>query len=294
MTSRSITPNAPWAWLHAARPQTLTGALTPVIIALALAMHEEHHLIILPAILCALFALVMQIDANFINDYFDSRRGADDPATRLGPARACTMGWITPRAMRRAIALTTTAACAIGAPLIVYGGWTMVLIGAACVLFCFLYTTTLAARGLGDVLVIVFFGLVPVCVTYYLQTSEITRWVVVLALTCGAVIDNLLIVNNYRDLDNDRRNNKLTLAVIIGKQATLTLYFFLGAAATLVIFIYTHFDKRAVLILLYLLCHCHTYGLLRTRSGKELNTVLAATARNNLFFGLLTAIIALL
>ncbi len=290
-----IAQNSLRAWVLAARPRTLTGAVAPVVLALALALTDTHlRLVALPAILCLLFAIVMQVDANFVNDYFDWRKGNDNPTTRLGPERACAMGWVSPKAMRVALLLTTTVACLIGLPLVYYGGWAMLLVGIACVAFCFLYTTALAALGLGDLLVVLFFGLVPVCITYYLQTGVITTWVVVLSLTCGFVIDNLLIVNNYRDIDNDRRDGKITLVVRLGQKLSLSLYFFIGCAATFVVLIYASFEARSLVVLIYLFFHCRAYIRLRHLQGKALNSVLAATARNNLIFALATSIVALL
>lgn len=146
----------------ASRPKTLTGAAVPVMIGLAFAARDLglDDFGWMPALLCVLFAFIMQIDANFINDYFDFVRGNDDE-TRLGPRRACAQGWITPKAMRRAIIITTVIACCIGLPLVIYGGLEMILVGAFCVVFCFLYTTLLSYLGLGDVLVLVFSALFP-------------------------------------------------------------------------------------------------------------------------------------
>ncbi len=295
MKDETIRLNSLRAWVLAARPKTLTGALTPVILGLALAAADLRWRInITPALLCALFALVMQIDANLVNDWFDWRRGNDNPETRLGPPRACTMGWVSPEAMKRAIAGVTILACVIGLPLILYGGWLMLLAGIACVAFCFLYTTTLASLGLGDVLVLVFFGLVPVCLTYYLQTGAITGWVFVFSLACGIVIDNLLIVNNFRDIDNDRADGKKTLVVRIGRKASLSLYFFIGFAAVLTVFIYAGFDWRSFVMLVYVFLHCLSYRQLKHLKGKELNAALASTARNNLVFGVSASIVVLL
>ena len=130
--------NSPHAWFLAARPKTLTGAAVPVMIGIALAFHDAgtEDFRIIPAILCMLFAFVMQIDANFINDYFDFKRGNDDE-TRLGPKRACSEGWITPSAMLKGIIATTLFGCAIGLPLIYYGGLEMIMVGLVCVVFCF-------------------------------------------------------------------------------------------------------------------------------------------------------------
>ncbi len=290
-----VKQNSPRAWLLAARPKTLTAAVTPVILGLALATRELNlHISWVPAILCLLFAMVMQVDANFVNDYFDYRRGNDNPETRLGPPRACTMGWLTLSAMHRGLALTTALACLIGLPLVLYGGWQMLLVGIACVVFCFLYTTTLAGIGLGDVLVVVFFGLVPVAFTFYLQTGYVNNWTIAMAIACGCVIDNLLIVNNYRDRDNDRRDGKRTLVVILGPKLSLTLYFFIGFAAAFVVFVYAGFQLRSAVMFVYVICHCHAYSLMRHLSGRELNRVLGLTARNNLIFGLSAAATALL
>ena len=143
------------AWLLAARPKTLTGAAVPVMIGAALAWTDAREyggdvFSYVAATLCMLFAFLMQIDANFINDFFDYARGNDDAATRLGPLRACSQGWVKIESMKKAIAATTIAACVVGLPLIYYGGLEMVVIGALCVVFCFLYTTHLSYIGMGE------------------------------------------------------------------------------------------------------------------------------------------------
>ena len=193
------------AWLLAARPKTLSGAAVPVMIGLALAYVDVRTYVAgmfswTAAVLCLLFAFLMQIDANFINDFFDFANGSDDAETRLGPRRACAQGWVKLDSMKRAIALTTCLACLVGLPLIWYGGLEMVLVGLTCVVFCFLYTTHISYMGLGDVLVLVFFGIVPVCVTYYVQLHTCTWQVLLASLACGLVIDGLLIViSNCRE-----------------------------------------------------------------------------------------------
>ena len=173
MDNDIIKINSPKSWLLAARPKTLSAAAVPVLIATALAWKkdggESFHCI--AAVLCFLFAFIMQIDANFINDYFDFKRGNDDE-TRLGPKRACAEGWVSDRAMLWAICITTVLACFVGLPLVLYGGMDMMMVGVLCVVFCFLYTTTLSYMALGDVLVLVFFGIVPVCCTYYVELSR--------------------------------------------------------------------------------------------------------------------------
>ena len=245
------------------------------------------------ALLCALFAMVMQIDANFINDFFDYVHGNDDTATRLGPPRACTQGWVTVNAMKRAIALTTCAACAIGLPLVFYGGLEMLLIGIACVVFCFLYTTHLSYIGMGDLLVFLFFGIVPVCITYYVQLHTCSWQVFIASIACGAVVDCLLLVNNYRDRDNDQRDGKKTLVVEIGAENTERLYLMLGVTATVagVVFWWNGHVLAFVLPLLYLLAHVLTWQKMRSiHAGRELNVCLAETARNILIYGLLVSL----
>ena len=155
----------------AARPKTLTGAAVPVMLGCASAA-SAGSFDLLPAVLCLLFAFLMQIDANLINDLWDYLKGSDGK-DRLGPERACAQGWITPRAMRRGIALTTAAACITGCGLLFYGGLWLIAVGALCVAFAFLYTAgpyPLAYHGWGDLLVLVFFGFVPVgCTSYVLS-----------------------------------------------------------------------------------------------------------------------------
>ena len=289
-----IKTNSFKAFVLAARPKTLTGASVPVMIALALAWADGGMEAFrpVPAILCMLFALVMQVDANLVNDYFDFKKGVDDEQ-RLGPKRACAQGWITLGAMRNAILVTTVVACLIGLPLVAYGGWEMVAVGAACVLFCFLYTTHLSYLGLGDLLVLVFFGLVPVCATFYLQRDMLTTETVMASIACGLVIDTLLVVNNYRDRDNDRRTGKTTLVVRIGPKASEWLYLLLGVVACAMGACFWMAGKpwAFLLPLGYLALHVNTWHKMVTiNKGERLNDILGENARNMFVYGLLTTI----
>ncbi|MBQ8711708.1 MAG: 1,4-dihydroxy-2-naphthoate octaprenyltransferase [Prevotella sp.] len=285
------------AWLLAARPKTLTGAAVPVMIGVALAWVDAQGYVAgafswTAALLCLLFAFVMQIDANFINDFFDFVGGADDAETRLGPRRACAQGWVRLDSMKKAIALTTCLACVVGLPLVYYGGLEMILIGLLCVAFCFLYTTHLSYMGLGDVLVVVFFGIVPVCITYYVQLHTCTWQVFVASLACGLVIDGLLLVNNFRDRDNDRAVGKMTLVVRIGDRASLAAYLGVGIVACLMglVFWLNGHVLAFVLPLLYLTLHFFTYlKIKRIHQGKALNLCLGETARNIFVYGLTVA-----
>ena len=294
MKEQEVKTNSARAWILAARPKTLTGAAVPVMTALALAWTDvgSEHFQWVPAILCMLFAFIMQIDANFINDYFDFKKGTDDEQ-RLGPQRACAQGWVTLKAMRTAIALTTLTACLTGLPLIYYGGYDMIAVGVLCVIFCFLYTTSLSYLGLGDVLVLVFFGIVPVCATYFLQTHTATMETLTVSIACGLVIDTLLMVNNYRDRDNDRRTGKMTLVVRIGAKASERLYLGLGICACLlgIVFIAYGHLWAFVLPLGYLALHVATYRrMVAINSGKRLNDILGENARNMFIYGILLTI----
>lgn len=298
MTSENITQDSLKAWLLAARPKTLSGAAVPVMIGLALAFVDAQEygddvFSWIAAALCLLFAFIMQIDANFVNDFFDYTKGNDDSASRLGPLRACTQGWVKIDSMKQAIASTTVLACLVGLPLVYYGGLEMILVGLLCVVFCFLYTTHLSYIGLGDVLVLVFFGIVPVCCTYYVQLHTLTWQVFIASVACGLVIDGLLIVNNYRDRYNDERDGKMTLVVRIGSEATEWLYLILGIAACLlgVVFWLNGHVLAFVLPLIYLLMHVYTWlKLRRINYGRQLNESLGETARNMFVYGLTVAL----
>ena len=300
----NVKTNSLKAWILAARPKTLSAAAVPVMIGVAFALRKcaGGHFDWTPALLCLLFAWVMQIDSNFVNDYFDFKHGNDDSETCLGPKRACTEGWVTPTAMMWAIGITTLLGCLIGIPLIIYGGMEMVLVGMACVAFCFLYTTTLSYLGLGDVLVLLFFGIVPVCCTYYVcmpyPVQMPTLEVFLASVACGLVIDTLLMVNNFRDRENDRRCGKMTLVVRLGDRGSKWLYQHLGFFGVLIMCIVTFndlWDEDSVLPVyllyaVYVLLHGKTYrAMFRIDRGRGLNKVLGMTARNILVFGITAA-----
>ena len=289
-----IKKNSAKAWFLAARPKTLAGAAVPVMIGTSLAFCDSANYLgdvfsIPAAVLCFLFAFIMQIDANFINDFFDYVRGIDDLSTRLGPERACSQGWIDINSMKYAIATTTCLACLVGLPLVLFGGLEMILVGIICVVGCFLYTTHLARLGLGDLLVLLFFGIIPVCITYYVQLHTVTAEVFVASVACGLVIDALLIVNNFRDRDTDAKAGKTTLAVRLGPQNTHLLYLSTGIAAILLglAFLVNGHTLAAVLPVIYLVLHAVTWLRIKhTWQGRELNRHLGETARNIFIYGL--------
>lgn len=296
-----VKTNSVKAWLLATRPKTLSAAAVPVMIGTAFAWRntsEQFNWI--PAILCLLFAWIMQIDSNLVNDYFDFKKGNDDE-TRLGPKRACSEGWITSDAMVWGILITTLLGCMTGIPLILYGGLEMVMVGIACVVFCFLYTTLFSYHGLGDILVLLFFGIIPVCCTYYvcmpLHQQIPTGEVIASSIACGLAIDALLIVNNYRDIGNDRSNGKITLAVRLRESKTRRLYESIGYTAAGIMIILVFFDlyqtdkfiPTYAIYLIYIILHRQSYQeMKRINKGAKLNQVLGLTARNILIFGILS------
>ena len=169
----------------------------------------------------------------------------------------------------------------------------MVLVGVLCVAFCFLYTTKLSYIGLGDVLVLVFFGIVPVCCTYYVQLHTVTWQVFMASVACGLVIDGLLLVNNYRDRYNDQADGKQTLVVMIGSDATEWLYLATGCTAYLIGIVFW-MNGHVVAFLLptvYLVLHAFTWlKMRRINNGRRLNECLGETARNMFVYGLCVAI----
>ncbi|MBP3774000.1 MAG: 1,4-dihydroxy-2-naphthoate polyprenyltransferase [Bacteroidaceae bacterium] len=286
-----VRPNSCKAWMLAARPKTLTGACVPVLVGAALAWHDGYHAIG-PASLCFAFACLMQIAANFINDLYDFLRGTDR-SDRLGPERACAQGWITPKAMKMGIALVVTAACAVGATVLLWSSPWLIALGAACVLFAFLYTTRLSYMGLGDLLVFVFFGFVPVMGTYFVVSGTLHWESIVCSLSVGCIIDLLLIVNNYRDRDTDRISGKRTLIAHFGETFGNRQYLITGIAGCLfpLLLCITHQGWSILLPLLYLPLHFQTWNkMVRIREGRALNKVLGLTSRNMLIFGILLSV----
>lgn len=298
---KEIKQNSLQAWLLAARPKTLTGAIIPVLLGSALAFSDGQFKTE-PALLCALFACGMQIAANFINDLFDFQKGTDRQ-DRLGPPRACAEGWITPKAMKLGIGIMLLLSCLAGLALLStvwgqlpQGGWELVILGVVCILFAFLYTTLLSYLGWGDVLVLVFFGFVPVCGTYYVQAHTLNMDVVVLSLVSGLVVDTLLMVNNYRDREQDALSGKRTLVVRFGRKFGENMYLGLGIAAVLLCLWFVHTGSLTPLEFIWAPCvyfylHALTWRkMVHIRNGKELNRILGETSRNMLFLGLLLAV----
>ena len=237
MSATAVAPTGARVWLLAARPATLAAAIAPVLVGTGAALHgglEIHEHIFVPILVAA---LLIQIGTNFANDVFDFRRGADTPE-RLGPLRVTQGGLVTPGQMLTATYLTFGLAGLIGVYLIAIGGWPILLIGLACILAGVLYTCgpwPYGYHGLGDVICFLTFGVLAVLGTAYLQTQTITPLDVWAAIPVGCLVTAILIVNNLRDIDTDRRTGKMTLAVRLGRRGTRLEYALCVAVAYLVV-----------------------------------------------------------
>ncbi len=220
VTARAA-PTGPRVWLVAARPATLPAAIAPVIVGTA-----ASHAFNLTTFLATLFAaLLIQIGANFANDVFDFHRGAD--TERLGPLRVTQGGLVTPRQVLFATYITFGLALLIGVYLVLLGGWPILAIGGICVLSGLLYTGgpwPFGYHGLGDLVCFLTFGVLAVLGTAYLQAFTITSLVVWASIPVSCLVTAILIVNNLRDLDTDRRAGKTTLAVLLGRGGTRAEY----------------------------------------------------------------------
>lgn len=223
------------AWIEAMRLRTLPVSLAGVITAIAMAIMTGWFNIA-PALLCLAFALLAQIASNFANEYFDYRAGLDAPG-RDGPRRGVTEGDITPRAMCIATYATLAAACCVGLCLVPYGGRWLIIAGVIIVIGALSYSTgpyPLSRHALGEVAVIFFFGLIPVCLTYILSSGlPLSAGVVATALGIGLLGANVLIVNNFRDRKADAAVGKTTISTLLSRPAILLLYLFGGIAGIL-------------------------------------------------------------
>src|SRR3954453_17739277 len=226
MTARQLDrPSPVRIWLMAARPRTLPAAVAPVLVGTALAATEDelHWLRFVAAMLGALF---IQVGTNLSNDYSDARRGADTE-DRLGPVRVTAGGLVPPRQVLVATYVAFGLAVLVGTYLIVTAGWELLLIGIASILAGVLYTggpRPYGYEGLGEVFVFLFFGLVAVSGSYFAQTEHWDWEAFALSVPVGLLAASLLVVNNVRDIDTDRRAGKRTLAVKLGRENTRALY----------------------------------------------------------------------
>lgn len=270
-------------WISASRPRTLPAAVAPVLVGTALAWHERSQ--VWPAALACLgFALLVQIATNFANDYYDHVKGADT-AERVGPRRMVAAGWVAPEVMKAAMQAVFALAFLVGLTLLPYGGWPLLVVGVASILCGIAYTGgpfPLGYNGLGDVFVFVFFGLVAVGATFYVQAGYVSNEAVLCGAGVGLLATNILVVNNYRDAETDRRAGKRTLVVRFGKRfARLQHGVSLCVALTIPFHLLRLGYKPAVLLPLVLapLAWRHSSRLSRAESPDELIGLLGATGR---------------
>lgn len=212
-------------WILAARPKTLFVSVAPVLAGSALAYFYACFNWV-PATICLLFALLAQITSNFVNDYADHKKGSDR-TDRVGPARMVASGVISPRLMLRATLITLGLALSLGLSLIFYGGFQLILVGLLVAIFALGYSMgpyPLSYHGLGDVAVFLFFGVVPVTFTYYTQGHNFPIPVLLIASAVGFVAVNLLIINNYRDMEADIISRKRTTVVLFGRKVMSWVY----------------------------------------------------------------------
>ena len=214
------------AWFLACRPKTLSVSLSPVLVGTAIAWHDSATLLWLPLLAAALGAAFIQIGTNLFNDVGDFLRGTDTP-DRLGPKRATAEGWLTPNKVKAGAWLSFALAFLCGIYLVAHGGWPIVIIGLASLAAGWAYTSgpkPIAYGPLGEGFVFLFFGLIAVGGSYYLQTLTLSPLALIAATLVGLHAAAVITVNNYRDLDGDAKSGKNTLAVHFGRPAMRRIY----------------------------------------------------------------------
>lgn len=290
------------AWVEAMRLRTLPVSVAGVITGVAISLLAGcFHWA--PALICLAFAVLAQVASNFANEYYDYKAGLDRPG-RVGPRRGVTEGDISPRAMKSATYGVLGLACAAGLSLVYWGGWWLVLAGLLIAVGVVAYSAgpyPLSRHGLGELAVVFFFGIIPVNLTFYVMSAAQCSWgvwfpgaqhfdltVFVASVSLGLMGSNVLIVNNYRDMEDDRAVNKRTLAVMFGRSAVSTMYLFNGfVAAAIMVVIWFVFNPLWLAIpLIYLAGHTLVWLRMTRLRGRALNPFLGITAALMLFYSL--------
>lgn len=281
-------------WILAARPKTLPAAFVPVIVGSSLAF-AEGKLELLSSLVALCCALLIQIGTNFTNDLYDYLKGADTEK-RIGPKRALSAGWVTPSQMKFAIILTFLLCFALGLYLVSKAGIIILIIGLLSITAGLAYTAgpfPLAYNGLGDLFVLLFFGFVGTMGTYYVHTNSLSVVAALASVPVGALITNILVVNNYRDIEQDRMAGKFTLVVLMGKTFARYEYLFLIIASFLVpLIIIINYGGSFWLFLPYLSLP-FAYKLvvmMFNLEGEKLNKTLELSAKFSALFGFLFAL----
>lgn len=280
------------AWWLAARPRTLPVAVAPVAVGSACAVADDVF-VAAPALAAGLGALLLQVGANFANDAFDHLRGADGP-DRTGPPRAAALGLLSPRALLAGTAVAFAGAALAGSFLALVAGWPVVAIGAAGMLAAIGYVGPGAYgyRGLGEPAVFLFFGMIAVGGTYWVQAGHLPAAVALVALPVACLATAVLVVNNVRDLASDRRAGKNTLAVRLGPRGARLEYaaLLLVAYGSLPVIAWARRDAGVLLPLLTVPLALGLGRALFRREGAALNAVLARTAGLDAGFAFLLAL----
>jgi 1,4-dihydroxy-2-naphthoate octaprenyltransferase len=288
-------PSGVRIWLMAARPRTLPAAVAPVLVGTALAgfVHVFHPLRFIAALIGAVF---IQVGTNLSNDYSDARRGADTE-DRLGPVRVTAGGLVPPRQVLIATYVSFGIAVLAGIYLIAVAGWELLLVGAASILAGVLYTggpRPYGYEGLGEVFVFLFFGIVAVAGSYFVQVKHLDWEAFALAVPVGLLASAILVVNNYRDIDTDRRAGKRTLAVRLGRERTKDLYATIVYGAYVLAPVTWLFGPLKAWVLLPWLTLPLAAGVTRTIrnriDGASLNQALAQTGMLQLAFCVLLSV----
>lgn len=275
-------------WFEAIRPKTLPAGAAPVIIGVSLS-YLFGYFLLLPAIVTLVCALMIQILTNLINEIYDFKRGADTQ-DRVGPTRAVASGIITVELMKNIAIILALFTFILGLYLVYVAGYEILLIGIVSLLFAYLYTGgpyPLAYKGLGDLFVFIFFGLVAVSGTYYIQTGTVDEFSVIAAIAPGLISANILAVNNIRDIETDRKANKRTLAVRLGRRISIAVFSTVNylAFASHAVLVYLLFDagyRNSYFLLLPLILFpmsINNLKSLRSKTESELNPLLAATGK---------------
>ncbi|MBO4965124.1 MAG: 1,4-dihydroxy-2-naphthoate octaprenyltransferase [Muribaculaceae bacterium] len=280
------------AWIEAMRLRTLPVSVAGVIAGTACAM-AVGGFNWLPALICLVFAVLAQIASNFGNEYYDFKKGLDKKG-REGFRRGVTEGDLSPEAMRNATFGTLGLACLVGLSLIYWGGWWLIAVGVLVALFAVAYSAgpyPLSHHGLGDIAVVIFFGIVPVTLTAWLQVLDmaVLRIAFPISVSVGLLAAMVLMVNNYRDREDDAMVGKNTTAVIFGPRVMRYCYIFSGLAgvgiALAAIYPYVNTWLYAVGYI-FVALYAGMFAMLSRRTGKALNPVLGITAMLLLLFSI--------
>ncbi len=288
-----VAPRGWRLWWQAARPRTLTIAATPVIAGTALAWSQGAHPAWLAALAALFAALLIQAGTNLHNDAADYERG-NDTAARIGPPRVTAAGWATPRAVKRAAFLAFAGAFASGTYLVAVGGWPILAIGLASLAAAWAYSggpRPISYTPLGELFVLVFFGIFAVAGSHYLQSGHLSATALLAGLAIGAPAAAVLLVNNYRDLDGDKAAGRRTLAAVLGRAGAQRLYGFLMLLPFVLTPVIAIARPGALLAFVAL---PGAWGLLRrmpaASDAASLNRLLAGTAQGQVIFGILFAL----